>query len=74
MAILKPFKAFRPEREKASLIASKPYDVINTAEAKIEVKGNPLSFLHIVKPEIDFPDDQITQLLKKMLSCRSPKD
>jgi uncharacterized protein (DUF1015 family) len=57
MAILKPFKAFRPVRNKAHLVASKPYDVINTAEAKIEAEDNSLSFLHIVKPEIDFPDD-----------------
>lgn len=58
MAILKPFKAYRPVREKAHLIASKPYDVINTSEARKESEGNELSFLHIVKPEIDFPDDQ----------------
>jgi len=58
MAILKPFKAYRPVEDKVHLIASKPYDVITTSEAKIEAKGNPLSFLHIVKPEIDFPDDQ----------------
>ena len=58
MAILKPFKAYRPVEEKVHLIASKPYDIISTAEAKIEAKGNPLSFLHIVKPEIDFPDEQ----------------
>jgi len=58
MALLKPFKAFRPVKDKAHLVASKPYDVINTLEAKIEASGNPLSFLHIVKPEIDFPEDQ----------------
>ena len=58
MAILKPFRAFRPVKELAHLVASKPYDVINTAEARIEAQGNDLSFLHIVKPEIDFPDDQ----------------
>jgi uncharacterized protein (DUF1015 family) len=58
MAVLKPFKAFRPVEEKVAFVASKPYDVINTAEARIEAEGNELSFLHIVKPEIDFPDDQ----------------
>jgi uncharacterized protein (DUF1015 family) len=58
MAILKPFKAFRPVKEKAARVASKPYDVINTREARAEAEGNDLSFLHIVKPEIDFPDDQ----------------
>jgi len=58
MAILKPFRAFRPVKELAYLVASKPYDVINTAEARMEAEGNDLSFLHIVKPEIDFPDEQ----------------
>lgn len=58
MAILKPFKAYRPVKEKAHLVASKPYDVINTAEARQEAAGNPFSFLHVIKPEIDFPDDQ----------------
>jgi uncharacterized protein (DUF1015 family) len=58
MAILKPFKAFRPMADKAHLVASKPYDVINTSEAKAEAKVNALSFLHIVKPEIDFPEGQ----------------
>jgi len=58
MAILKPFKAFRPVKDKAPLVASKPYDVINTREARAEAEGNEFSFLHIVKPEIDFPDDQ----------------
>ncbi|MEO0894879.1 MAG: DUF1015 family protein [Bacteroidota bacterium] len=56
MAIIKAFKAYRPIKEKARDIASRPYDVLNTAEAKKEAEGNPLSFLHIVKPEIDFPD------------------
>jgi uncharacterized protein (DUF1015 family) len=58
MAIVKPFKAFRPVKDKAALVASKPYDVINTKEARNEAGENELSFLHIVKPEIDFPDDQ----------------
>jgi len=58
MAILKPFKAYRPLKDKASLVASKPYDVISTQEAREEAKDNPLSFLHVVKPEIDFPDEQ----------------
>jgi uncharacterized protein (DUF1015 family) len=58
MAIFKPFKAYRPVGDKVHLIASKPYDVLSTVEARIEAEGNPLSFLHIVKPEIDFPDKQ----------------
>ncbi len=57
MAVLKPFRAFRPQPKYIKEVASRPYDVINTPEAKIEAKGKPLSFLHVVKPEIDFPDD-----------------
>ena len=57
MAILKPFKALRPKPEYVAEVASRPYDVLNTEEAKAEAEGKPLSFLHVVKPEIDFPDD-----------------
>jgi uncharacterized protein (DUF1015 family) len=56
MAIIKPFKGIRPVQGKAQVIASRPYDVLNREEAKIEAKGNPDSFLHVVKPEIDLPD------------------
>ncbi|MHC4942384.1 MAG: DUF1015 domain-containing protein [Planctomycetota bacterium] len=51
--IVKPFKGFRPRPEQALQIASPPYDVLNSAEAREMAKGNPLSFLHVVKPEID---------------------
>jgi len=57
MAIVKPFKGYRPVREKVHLIASRPYDVLTSEEAKIEAEGNPDSFLHVVKPEIDLPED-----------------
>jgi len=53
MAVFKPFKAFRPKPEFAAEIAAKPYDVLNSDEAREEVKGKPLSFLHIGKPEVD---------------------
>lgn len=56
MAIIKPFKGIRPVQGKAQVVASRPYDVLNREEAKIEAKGNPDSFLHVVKPEIDLPD------------------
>ncbi|MFW5781086.1 MAG: DUF1015 domain-containing protein [Bacteroidota bacterium] len=56
MAILKAFKGIRPEKDKAPAIASRPYDVLNREEAKNEAEGNPLSFLHVIKPEIDLPD------------------
>ncbi len=57
MVYIKPFKGIRPVKEKANKIASYPYDVVNREEAKEMARENPLSFLHIVKPEIDLPDD-----------------
>ncbi len=53
MAIIKPFKAVRPQAQFAKQVASRPYDVLNSAEAKIEAEGNAQSFLHITKSEID---------------------
>jgi len=55
MAILKPFKGLRPPREISQKLASRPYDVLNSLEARIEVTDNPYSLLHIIKPEIDLP-------------------
>ncbi|MDR0814241.1 MAG: DUF1015 domain-containing protein, partial [Bacteroidales bacterium] len=55
MAVLKAFKGIRPVKEFADKIASRPYDVLNRAEALKEADGNPLSFLHVIKPEIDLP-------------------
>jgi len=55
MAILKPFKGLRPPKELAHLVASKPYDVLNSEEARKEAGDNPKSLLHIIKPEINFP-------------------
>jgi len=55
MAIVKPFKAFRPKKEIAKDVASRPYDVLNSEEASIEAQGNPNSFLHVTKSEIDLP-------------------
>ena len=52
MAVFKPFCAFRPVQDKAKFVASRPYDVLNSKEARIEAGGNPYSFLHIIKPEI----------------------
>ncbi len=56
MATIKPFKALRPQAQFAKQVASRPYDVLNSAEAKKEAEGNPNSFLHITKSEIDLPD------------------
>ena len=57
MSSIKPFKALRPEAQLAKQVASKPYDVLNSKEAKIDAQGNPNSFLHITKSEIDLSDD-----------------
>ena len=54
MAILKPFKGIRPPKEIAHLVASRPYDVLNSEEARVEADGNEKSLLHIIKPEINF--------------------
>jgi uncharacterized protein (DUF1015 family) len=53
MATVRPFKAFRPKPEFAGDVAAKPYDVLSSEEARLEAQGNPLSFLHVGKPEID---------------------
>src|SRR6266576_6220002 len=55
MAQIRPFKALRPKPELAKKVAAKPYDVLNSGEAKEEAKDNPYSFLHITKSEIDLP-------------------
>ena len=55
MAIIKPFKGIRPKRELVEKIASRPYDVLNSEEARAEAVGNEMSLYHIIKPEIDFP-------------------
>jgi uncharacterized protein (DUF1015 family) len=54
MAVFKPFRAYRPSIENQSLIPALPYDVMSSDEARDMVKGNPLSFLHIDRAEIDF--------------------
>ncbi len=53
MSTLKPFKGWRPLAQYAAEVASKPYDVLNSDEARSEAEGHPLSFLHVGKPEID---------------------
>ncbi len=54
MAKVKPFKGIRPPREMVTRVASRPYDVLNSDEARREAEGNPSSLYHIIKPEIDF--------------------
>ncbi len=55
MAIVRPFKALRPRKDLVKKVASLPFDVMDRNEAKDMAKGNPYSFLHIVRSEIDFP-------------------
>ena len=56
MAIVKPFKGIRPPKELVEQVESRPYDVLNSEEAREEAKGNEKSLYHIIKPEIDFPE------------------
>ena len=54
MAKVKPFRGVRPPRDLVTEVASRPYDVLNSEEARQEAQGNPRSLYHIIKPEIDF--------------------
>jgi uncharacterized protein (DUF1015 family) len=56
MAIIKPFRGLRPIPAYAPQVASRPYDVLNSEEARIEAANNPYSFLRVCKPEIDLPE------------------
>ena len=56
MAVIRPFSALRPPAARAAQVASVPYDVVNTQEARALAAGNPLSFLHVSRPEIDLPE------------------
>lgn len=71
MVNIRPFKGLRPRKDLVHRIAAKPYDVLNSAEAKIEVEKEPLSFLQISKPEVNFDtlvgqyDDAVYQMGKE---------
>ncbi len=54
MARVKPFKGVRPPKSMVEEVVSRPYDVLNSEEARAEAEGNPKSLYHIIKPEIDF--------------------
>ena len=56
MAIVKPFRGVRPPQDLVEQVASRPYDVLNSDEARQEAAGNEKSLYHIIKPEIDFPE------------------
>lgn len=55
MAIIKPFRGIRPPQDLVEKVASRPYDVLSSEEARAEAEGNPMSLYHIIRPEIDFP-------------------
>jgi len=55
--LIRPFRGLRPTPDQAEAVAAPPYDVLNTAEARVRAEGRPYSFLHISKPEIDLPED-----------------
>jgi len=57
MSDIRPFRALRPHPDIADQVAAPPYDVISSAEARLMAQGNPVSFLHCNKPEIDLPED-----------------
>ena len=56
MATVRPFRALRPKSGRAAEVSAVPYDVVSTPEARSLAEGNPLSFLHVSRPEIDLPD------------------
>jgi uncharacterized protein (DUF1015 family) len=56
VAVIQPFRALRPPADRVAEVASPPYDVVNTEEARSLAADNPLSFLHVSRPEIDLPE------------------
>ena len=56
MATVKPFKGLRPPKQLVEKVESRPYDVLNSEEARLEAGDNEMSLYHIIKPEIDFPE------------------
>jgi len=70
MAVIKPFKGIRPPRDLVQQVASRPYDVLNSEEARTEAAGNERSLYRIIKPEIDFPtgtDEHAPEVYAKAL-------
>ena len=63
MARIKPFKGIRPPKDLIEQVASRPYDVLNSEEAREEAKGNEKSLYHIIKPEIDFRSGRMNTIL-----------
>jgi len=57
MAVIRPFKGYRPAVEYAREVASPPYDVLSTEEAREILDRNPMSFLQVIKSEATLPED-----------------
>ena len=53
---IKPFRGIRPPKALVEKVSSRPYDVLNSEEARKEAEGNPMSLYHIIKPEINFAE------------------
>ena len=66
MAVIRPFKGIRPRKDIVHKVAALPYDVMSSKEAREMLKGNPYSFLHVDKAEIDL-DDSIDLYIKRVL-------
>lgn len=62
MAIVKPFKGVRPPQDLVEQVASRPYDVLNSAEAREEAKGNEKSLYHIIKPRLTSRREQTNMI------------
>ena len=73
---IRPFAAVRPVQEFAAQVAAVPYDVVDTAEARALASGNPKSFLHVSRPEIDMPDGSkwIYPSTKGVISLQTTRD
>ena len=80
MATIKPFKGIRPPQDLVEQVASRPYDVLNSEEARAEAAGNDKSLYHIIKPEIDFPvgtdehDEKVYAKRQRISVCFVTKD
>ena len=77
MAVIKPFKGIRPPKALVEQVASRPYDVLNSAEAREEAGDNEKSLYHIIKPEINFPvgtDEHDPCVLLNIFNCFRIKD
>jgi len=71
MAIIKPFRGLRPPKSIVQQVASRPYDVLSSQEARLEAEGNEKSLYRIIKPEIDFPemiDEHHPEVYKKAIA------